>query len=363
MFRLGKRNFSLKDSPSKLSSLGSVSSLTRLQASSPAKKVKLSDNIQLMSSTLLQETRLGDHKDRLNLEIDVTKNSNLDLSVTDLSHNLVDFAEGTSFQAPATTSIPTTVETPPPTPDVESQLDILRNAKEKLYAENKELKNKLEELSSKVIDLRTATLEFKSSRLAMDNLHEIVSKGHNDIRDQLNQIYNPGQELAQLVGSLVKELRAKQERKFEKKSLELNCRIDQTLSAIRSRKETYIHEIELHMRTLVHQKSEILADQESENNISEVQAEHSVSENQGTNETTEAEKNDEDGDNEDCVILDECDATSNRNDDDAMSNELSKSTENIQVTCDDDDEQTDVEENSTEASRPFTPCQAQRQNV
>lgn len=372
MFSLGKRSFSLRDSPGKLSSLGSVSPLNRLQLLSPAKKHKTSETIQLMSSTLNEETLNYENLESRNQEHVSTKQVTIEPSLLEPNDKVTELTgQYVIVQASSATSIAANVETPPPTPDLrpELRLDVLRAVRSKLIDENNQLKDQLDQLTTKVTDCRKLFSGADELQLRYQNLSAILTKGQNSIRDQLNEIYNPGQTLAQSAKILVEEVRVRQERKLEKITLEYDGKMDQALHAIRQRKESLKHEIELHKRTLIHQSIQEQPVMEVEVTIADNKPSDQLSNNlEEESNDRECHKSSEDNE---CVIVDERGGSNDRADDDAMSAELSKSTDNIQAVCDDnddektdvDDEKTDIEDASTGDQQSFTPCQAQRPEV
>jgi len=363
MFLSSKRASCLGDPPKNLPFIGILPSFTNLAPQSPAKKVKLSENGCPASSEPSIESAdpKGPDQNQTGTLVNVHQKQPQAESAIDLTSRF----EETQTKDNIRSEIVTSVETPPPTPHsrVESQYEIVRNTMEKLKLEIKSKAEEIENISIKISEVRAATGEIKRLSYRYDNMNQIVNRGLTEVRDLLNQIYNPGQKLAEQAETLMLELKMKQDRKFERISLDLNCRIEEALSAIQQKKEALRHEIGLHERTLMHQNME---------NNSKVEKPHivecEVSSNQDRCEATGPQPsngggeiildtsqsaNPDGNDTEDCIILDQEGAEMTKTVD-SPSNDISRS-------CDDED--TDIDDNLDGDSRPFTPCQAQRPDI
>lgn len=333
MFRLGKRNFSLRDSPGKLSS---ISSSPKLQAS-PLKRLKLNNSCQL-TSTFLRDSLIEEDE-----EVHVEQSKQIIKS----PEKSIILQEN---------SVSASIETPPPTPEAktESKIEILTRQKAKLLEETKELDAKLEDKFQEVTMIRSEIADIGAQKLVYEDYVEIVNKGQVQARDILNQIYYPGNELANMAASFAEELRLKHQRKLDKLELELNSLIERAQKAIEEKKNSLEHEINLHERTLmtkenekqIEVKNELAAETANDSEIS------------CNNDQTDGWDR---GDNEDCVILEvhNSDIISVKSNEESI-NVQSTDISGTKMGNDSDDDDTDIEDNQDEEARSFTPCQAQR---
>lgn len=204
---------------------------------------------------------------------------------------------------------PDNVDTPPPTPEVnDSRLDLLKKLKE----EYEELSQQVDILINKIVCAKINLRQQGDSSLEYDIALKMVDIAHLEIRDQLNLIYNPGQELGANAASLMKEVREKQRKRMDKMTLELCSLMDQAEEAIQSKREALVHEIQLHERTLSHQenqqqeteaKVEKQQDEKDEEEAGEEEEEEQEEEGQLTQKQGEQICSAGGTQSEDCVIL------------------------------------------------------------
>lgn len=257
--------------------------------------------------------------------------------------------------------------------DVEKQLQVALREAPKDVALIEDLKKELVDLN-KLIETRHDAIqavlaeltEMEAGQFATDDLIQIVSIGQNEIRNLLNQIYNPGNELAKRAASIIEETKKAHEKKFQKLSFDSSHLIEKTHSMIKRRIEELEHEAELNERTLmtVEQQRESEEKSLADNKEKEKEKEEEeVPEPQkaGESATTASNKVAD----EECVIIDDTRAsTPSPLKDVAANTELTDTSKEDKPsgTYEDDDDATDIED-SKDDERPFTPCQAQRQTV
>lgn len=328
MFRIGKRSFSIRESPSKLSSLSP--SPCKIQ-SSPIKRVKLSTNSSLISSTFLQESRIDEDFDKIQ-----------------------DKAENNE--------VISRVETPPPSPEnkVDSRLEVLTRRCAELEKRKKEMELKLENKFKELEEVHAEIAEQTVKRYKFEDCLEALGRGQAALRNHLNEIYNPGNQLAEQAAVIMEGLRRTHERKYERLALELNDRIDKSKHEISIQFERLNHEIDLHERTLMtimssEVKNEVnpepALDVEAKSDQEEEQQEEQGEEQEGEQEGEQEEEQDEEQeevDNDDCIIID------NPSDIISINGGESKN------KPDETDEDTDIEDDQGDNSNSFTPRQAQR---
>lgn len=347
MFRLGKRNFSLRDSPNnKLSSLSPLP--TRLQSASPAKRLKFGETTNLLSSTLLSETKITE--ENISESFRASKHHDLEKSLLSVSDKpIVEHQE-----AVRTTKVP--AETPPPTPDgkVISRIEILDKQVMEAKEENKRLDDKIEAQIKAIDECQKKIDTVRASRFKYEDYVTMITRGQNEIRDHLNQIFTPGNELAQKFEPVAKEILAKHSRRLEKKCLEWTCLMDQARSVIAKRTEDLNHEMELHHRTLLHQEHMSKAQNEKAESKDAEKQEEKTNHGDTSGESAEICVDDQDND-EECIILE-------KDVPEVVHEErvVEQSVEESVVKQEGDDDDTDIEEVNSEENRSFTPCQAQR---
>lgn len=281
-----KRNFSLRESPSK-----------PLTSSSPLKRIRL-------SSTILQSDEQS--------------------TILQLSSSLSDFKSRNLF-----TEKP---ETPPPTPS--PPIERVETKIEKLKKKNDDLTNELglldEEIEAKFLSLkakRETLVESKNKHFVVEDYIAAATRGQCVVRNLLNEIYNPGQELAMRVERIFEEAKKGHAKKFEKMYFELSNRMETTQNAINNKKKQLVHDLDLQKRTLM--------------TIESRQSCHNPNSNSDKTTLQPIEEKSENDD--DCVILE------------------SSVVQDVEATEDQDDEKTDISsQKDDEEDTSFTPCQAQR---
>jgi hypothetical protein len=343
MFLLGKRNFSLRDSPS--NNVSSLSPRFRLQSDSPAKRLKFGDGNPLLSSTLLNETKIVEES-----KTGPTKNE----KDQEFERSSLLIPEKTLLDQTTTCAKVSVVETPPPTPDVNviSKFEILTKQKISLQKEQERLDKRIDELIQQIDDCQKDIDSMRAAKFKYDDYCTMITRGQNQIRDHLNNIFKPGNELGQRFEPMMQEQWSKQTRKLEKKCLEWNCQLDQARNLITKRMEDLNHEMELHQRTLLHQEHLKKAQENETVESEEVVKEGKIEEGEISVESANICVDGQD--TEDCVIIDHVDEERNHQEE-GVANQQAELSEAKQESDDD----TDVEVNSEEPGS-FTPCQAQR---
>lgn len=237
----------------------------------------------------------------------------------------------------------------------------------------------IEEIQGKILDL-------EARQYTIDDLISIASQGQNEVRNLLNQIYNPGNEMARRAEMLIDETKKAHEKKIQKTSFELNHLIESSHSTIKKKITELEHELELHERTLItvemQKKLEekvadtIQEDGENANTDKDKEGEREKDEDKEdmkpmngietttTTTPTTTTTNPSEGADEECVIIDDVRArTPSPMTDPGQTTELTDASKDDKPSGTyDDDEATDIED-SKDDERPFTPCQAQRQTV
>lgn len=343
LFRLGKRNFSLRDSPN--NKLSSLSPRPRLTSDSPAKRLKFGDANQLLSSTLLSETKIVDEgrAESINGETN---------HLFDRSSSFIN-EKSTIEQEVSTSKVAVDSPSPAPSLKVTSKLEILTKQQLSLTEESDKLDAQIEAKQKALDECQREINLLRASRFKYEDISAMITRGQNEIRDHLNQIFGPGNEMAQKFEPLFQELASRHSSKRERFTLEWNCLIDQVKSVIAKREEDLKHEMELHQRTLIHQQ-----------HLSKVQEEAAASANEQEKKTpgpdnsaAAANTREENHDLEECIIIDNSDDAIRVDHEETVAEQ---SAEIVEFKQEQDDDDTDVEETNGEDGRSFTPCQAQR---
>lgn len=281
MFRT-KRNFSLRESPSRLS--------PSLSNGTPCKRLRLN------STPLVTETPEKCNKETLE-----------------------------------------SIETPPPTPAIksESKIQALVRVKTDLEKEQRDYEEQIESIMNEIKAVREKTLILESKRYVVDDKIEIAKRSQVAVRDLLNEIYNPGNEIAQQASTLLEELVKNHSKKFDKISFELTNHLESSKAACSKKISELSHQIDLHQRTLI---------------TLEGVPSHTTKETIEIIDTSDALIPDGDRDSptkqaEEVVKTEDCITIESQESQDQVTNDVVL----------EDDEETDIEE-----ERAFTPCQAQK---
>ena len=346
MVRIGKRNFSLRDSPDKLL-LVSSSPRQAICQQSPVKRLKIVNTSHILSSTLLEDVRVDEEPPVL-----VEPGRAFGGAEREMATPL----NGT------TTTVSATAETPPPTPDTKpkSRFELLSERKSKLEQQSKELDSQLDSKLLEILSMREKISQIHIRRLTYHDYLDVANKGQNEMRDLLNEIFNPGNELAKQAERITSELQLKHMRRFDKLELDLNSLIDRTKKAIEDEIISKLHEIDLHQRTLTtrEQQNQSVVEISVQSQELEQKAEMESGEANVSDRENGVDKDAQYGDEEDCVILDASGDNSVSNDEEsAIANSTNMSEER---TTHSDEDDTDIEESLKDDARSFTPCQAQR---
>jgi len=358
MFRF-KRNFSIRDSPVK--TLNSP-----IGKASPIKRIKLSSNFSSPVPSYEKRTLHHERQSILRqpnglaspLEVPAVRaqinpllsepTGNLgkffdnETRVRTREENQVEISVNDDLNRMNTSSI-LRIETPPQTPieKLESRKSVLEHQKFELMKESNELDNTLTTKFNTVKSIREKTIEIKSQQSFVEDLFEVVGWGQCEVRNLLNEMYNPGNELAKRAAILISDVRKSHQKKFEKLLFEIKHHMDTAEEAIRRKADAIKHEKDIRERTLL-------------------TLEHQKAMSGGTSNLQQPVITPNEHNDDDCVIIDK--SASSLQELDACKND-SPSELTVTCGCESDDEQTDIEE-STESGeqRSFTPCQAQRPN-
>lgn len=284
---------------------------------------------------------------------------------------ILPFDEGASLQS--------IVELTPKS-DEKFEYPIVTNRTEELERESKELDSLIQTKFEAVKTIRESILDLQAKRYLVKDYLDVANKGHSDVRDLLNEIYNSGQELAKRAAIFTDEARRWHQKKFERIEFELSEKIEAKKIEVRDQMQQVTHEIELHQRTLrtlecqkeqkqtSHdaEESETSAVQQPAQSQSKVELKQEEMEQQEESLDESREKSERVVvDDDECVIIDGDEPETIEQQDTTGDNS------GTTHTCDmEEDEQTDIEDQcpendmdntrNCEEKRPFTPCQAQR---
>lgn len=246
-----------------------------------------------------------------------------------------------------------------------------------------ELNEQVENKKNSIFDTMKKTNEIREKRSVIEDYLNIVTQSQLQVRNHLNRMYNPGREIAECAKELITEKRQAHDKKLEALTFELTELLESSHIALERKAKQLSHEIELHERTLYTLESRQLAEnmhkkklqQEEEQQQGEPENDKNVSDNENVNVEClcNVEFKDESHSirfepDDDCVIIEKQGAIQQENKDNEVSyeksNKLEETRDSQATNLAEDDEQatTDVEEESelNEDERPFTPCQAQR---
>lgn len=302
----------------------------------------------------------------INGDIDISRNDQLESATNEYCQNFNNKLELESVELPKLKR-------------VKLSLEQLKAQKEMKLAELKQqIQDKINVIKEDLVTIKN----IKQKRFVVDSHMAVASKCQVEVRNQLNQIYNPGNELAKTAKNLIEEKRKIHERKFESLSFELDELIEGCNSAIQRKEKQLCHEIEIQERTLM------TLEIRNKTNDQQMEIEKPKSESclkDGSVSTNERSKDNSRSvrfeDDDDCVII----AESAMEDEEEEHNEKAPSldgtkkmgesgsleetenpdnhdSETTNPLEDEDEQQTDVEEDTTanDEERSFTPCQAQR---
>lgn len=136
----------------------------------------------------------------------------------------------------------------------ESRETILKVKREALQSQMNQLTKDIEDKYSKWVGLRKKLLEYKTRRLAFEDYVDIANQGQNQIRHHLNNVYNPGQQLAEKANEIVTDVRKSHQTKLEKIKFEKSKLFSLIFSAMDKKEQELIHQKEFNLRTLEHYK-------------------------------------------------------------------------------------------------------------
>lgn len=321
MFNFKKRSLSVRESPSRLSSISPVK-----VEPSPIKRIRLS-NIRPLNSTLLADERSTIFQQTYN---------------TITCSSLVEPKEKSS-------TVALRLDTPPLTPidKIESKIEVVKRKNSELTGELKDLDQKIVEKFISIKLKREQIIELKSKHMVIEDFVDIAGKCQKDLRNLLNEIYYPGIDLAKNASSIFEEAKRNHEKKYEKMVFELDSLMEKSQSAAQNKIKQLTHEIALHQRTLF---------------TIEVSKRHELSQMNDPEPQSRSEpKERPTADDDDCVIIDSGAAM------DGVETPRQTGPEPSEPgTCEyDDDEKTDIsshKDEEEEEERSFTQCQAQKIN-
>lgn len=306
-----KRNLSIRESP-----------VEKSYAESPVKRIRISAPIERIERS------------------DATTNLNSTSNLT------------TSFASPSPPLTPA-----PPKVEV-SLIETLLRRKQELHDKSSALDEQLEKKFNVVKELREKINSGDTKRFVLEDFLSMASNSQIEVRNLLNEIYNPGQDKAKKAESMIAEARQHHARAFEKMTFDMNRLMEAAEVEIERKMKSLTHIIEINRRTIASCK-------EREKSMPTPEPKVEI-------ETIKERYKKDDPDDDDCIILDEnqdrsLDVTNevevrSQNRVEQQDVNVSSVTENhSQATA--DDEQTDIDEpkeNEEEEERSFTPCQAQR---
>lgn len=320
MFKF-KRNFSVRESPIRLTS----SSPMKIEAS-PIKRIRLSST--RLSNSLMQ---IDDRAPS------IFQQSN--------------FIASRLSEARELNLVVDKIETPPATPiapnekfeKFESKVDRLNRENAELEVELREMDQIIEKKYQSIREKKEKIADNRSKRFIVDDYTEIAIRSQLVVRNLLNEIYNPGKELADRASALFEEAKRNHAKKFEKFAFELTNLMETTRANIQQKAKQINHDIALHERTLMTIESKA-----NGLNLTEEPELEAGGEGEPEPQTKPMSQSaiEEKTDNldDDCVIIDAGTVASG-----------------LEPAEDDDDERTDISsQKEEEEERSFTPCQAQR---
>lgn len=357
MFK-GRRAFSLKQSPLRVNS--SSSSRASLDHT-PSKRIRLA------STFLTSESKEDNNFDcnALSMLEPIVKTTSVEPTVVELK------IQPTNAEICELKANHQTLETPPPTPGFkqESKLELLTKERAELENEREELEKSISSKLEEIAAVRGDTIVMESKKTLYDDTLEVARRSQVAVRDLLNEIYNPGQQIAQEAAALFEESKRGSFKRLEKLEFDLKHQFESTRAVIGKKMKEVTHHIELTQRTLltlecqhgVKQSLAVEKDEEMDVQVTEnsVIQEKIKSEEKGCSPLAD----------DDCIILSDNSVDSARAstrgsgqtpDGQPLQNggfSGNNSTETNATA--DEDEETDIEDVKDE-ERPFTPCQAQR---
>lgn len=359
-----KRNFNIFDSPSKRSS----SRVSILAHSSPLKRVRLSESF--LTSTLNHDT-------------DSFCNGDKGSSLQSRNNSPIKTSASKDTVISKVTSDPVVIE---PLPSVsaysencESKITHLHREGERLEQESEQLDAKTSEKFTALKSIRSQIVFLLKERIELEDKIAVANDAQLTLRNLLNSIYNPSQELAKSVKVLIDDCHRGHSAKLEKLTFELNNLLETSLEAIHEQRNQFKHEIELHERTLAtiqslkenadNQQPEEKEEEEGEeerksrHNNSEEVKDTSLPQEASARAESCAEEESKAGADDDCVILEDSGAsdadviTSDQGTNYAEDNVGGTSKED---QAEEDDDSTDIDAGADDDDRAFTPLQAQR---
>lgn len=358
MFLRLKRNFSVLDSPKKLTS----AKTSPIIHSSPLKRPKLAESF--LTSALnhaLEKINSSENGQQSN-----PKGADSPINTNALTKDPEKSAEisRVSFDPD-----PVVMETPPSSPPLDEMAPkpravVLREKKESLVRENQDADEKIVEKFNKLKDVRAKILEFTKERVYLEDKIAMVNDAQHAVRNLLNSIYNPGRELAKSTQALLEDCRRNHTKKLDKLQFEFNDLFETSSEAIKEQKAYLRHEIELHERTLATiecQKQKSIKEDENPQadvvpgpEITDPSVQGAPVKNDSAVDQDQSKLDAED----DCVILDRSGYSDQSGDADSSGQSGNVGESKSKTTDSRDEDATDIDEGGEDST--FTPLQAQR---
>lgn len=256
------------------------------------------------------------------------------------------------------------------------------NKEKKLTELKQQISDTLKEIK---LDMEE-TRRIRRKRFTLENHMSTTSRCLVEVRNQLNQIFNPGNGLAQTAKNLMEEKRELHGKRFEALSFDMDELIENAKTAIDKKKKQITHETEIHERTLMTIESrnkavgqEIEADVQDKS-TSEIASMLDVP--KSTSKDGKKNRSVTFDDDDDCVIIgeesnmeEELDLNESESVDvvskdpsiqesipERSMSENNQDSDTTNIVEDEDEQQTDIDEDAQaqDEERSFTPCQAQR---
>lgn len=360
MFLRLKRNFSVLDSPKKRASARTSPMLH----SSPLKKPKLADPL-LASALKSAMDRINNSE---NGQASTSKCAESPIKAAVCKETCKDNEKSAEISRVSFDPDPVVMETPPSSPPHEKKhkprVVVLKEEKESLERQISEADAKIAEKFNKLREVRANILNFTRERLELDDKIAMANDAQHTVRNYLNSIYNPGKELAKSTLALMEDCRRNHTKKLDKLQFEFNDLFETTSEAIKEQKNDFLHEIELHERTLATiecQKQDKPAVQITEIPQEDMESgeetkDRSLQESSSKNDPVSDKAPDVD---DDCIVLDRSNYSERSGEENSCGQDQSVNIgESKSKSTDSRDDATEIDD--AEDDSTFTPLQAQR---
>lgn len=200
---------------------------------------------------------------------------------------------------------------------------------------------------------------LKDARVERNIIHDqadIAKKSQNTVRNLLNEIFYPAEEVAKVASETIEERRKAHRIEFETFDFEFRDCYEASKEAIAKKMKQLCHEMELHERTVMTlEKAKSISDREHQD-IEFIKQGITTLDSGMEVEVVDISKKADDND-DDCIILDGS-KNMNKDEDIEYKNGINCEESNNTTLIGDDDDDTDIQGDEEESS--FTPLQAQR---